>query len=148
MSVYNWKNSSVNISLQLKEFYYRFCLLNLLKLLLNSLMGIYIKLTFIAEIPSVYIEDCLAQLFYKELVFVKRNFTADVTADVFWNFQSTFKKIGQESVYSSVASWATLVQREFLEDSKISFSGWYQCMWHSLRQNLECKNFYFYFTEK
>ena len=89
-----------------------------------GLTSVYIKLTFTAEILSgVYIQDCLALLFYKELVSVKRNFTADVTADAFRNFQSTFKKIGQESVYRSVASWATLVQREFLEDSKRRFSG-------------------------
>ena len=81
-------------------------------------------LTFTAEIPSeIYSQDCLAQLFYKELISVKKNLTADVTTNVFRNFQSTFNKIGQESVYSSVASWATLVQREFLEDSKRSFSG-------------------------
>ena len=99
-----------------------------------GLTSVYIKLTFTAEIPSeIYSQDCLAQLFYKELIFVKKNLTADVTTNVFRNFQSTFNKIGQESVCSSVASWATLVQREFLEDSKRSFSGWYQCMWHSFR---------------
>ena len=90
-------------------------------LTIAGLTSIYIRLTFIAEIPSVYIQDCLAELFYKELVSVKRNFTADVTADVYRNFQSTFKKIGQESVYSSVASWATLVQGEFLNVPKEVF---------------------------
>ena len=90
-------------------------------LTIAGLTSVYIRLTFIAEIPSVYIQDCLAELFYKELVSVKRNFTADVTADVYRNFQSTFKKIGQESVYSSVASWATLVQGEFLNVPKEVF---------------------------
>ena len=50
---------------------------------------------FTVEVPSeVYFHAYLAQLFYKELVSVKTNFSADATTDIFRSFQSTFKTIG------------------------------------------------------
>ena len=77
---------------------------------------------------SFYFQACFAQLFYRELVSVKRNFTADAAARIFQNFQSTSRRLVRSPSIVALHPGQQWFKGTFLNVLN-EFFEWYQCMW-------------------